>query len=98
MAGNAVVLKPDRQTPFTALWVAELLAEAGLPAGLFQVIPGEGAELGTPLIESCDFLTFTGSTETGRIVGRQAGGRLIGHALALGGRSPILVLAAAVLA
>jgi succinate-semialdehyde dehydrogenase/glutarate-semialdehyde dehydrogenase len=93
MAGNAVVLKPDRQTPFTALWVAELLEEAGLPPGLFQVIPGEGSELGTPMIESCDFLTFTGSTETGRIVGRQAGERLIGHTLELGGKNPMLVLA-----
>ncbi len=93
MAGNALVLKPDRQTPFTALWVAELLAEAGLPPGLFQVIPGEGAELGPPLIESCDFLTFTGSTATGRIVGRQAGERLIGHTLELGGKNPMLVLA-----
>jgi succinate-semialdehyde dehydrogenase/glutarate-semialdehyde dehydrogenase len=93
MAGNAVVLKPDRQTPFTALWVAELLEEAGLPPGLFQVIPGEGSELGPAMIESCDFLTFTGSTATGRIVGRQAGERLLGHALELGGKNPMLVLA-----
>jgi succinate-semialdehyde dehydrogenase/glutarate-semialdehyde dehydrogenase len=93
MAGNAVVLKPDRQTPFTALWVAELLEEAGLPAGLFQVIPGEGSELGPAMIESCDFLTFTGSTATGRIVGRQAGERLLSHALELGGKNPMLVLA-----
>jgi succinate-semialdehyde dehydrogenase / glutarate-semialdehyde dehydrogenase len=93
MAGNAVVLKPDRQTPFTALWVAELLEEAGLPPGLFQVIPGDGSALGPPMIESCDFLTFTGSTATGRIVGRQAGERLLGHALELGGKNPMLVLA-----
>jgi succinate-semialdehyde dehydrogenase/glutarate-semialdehyde dehydrogenase len=93
MAGNAVVLKPDRQTPFTALWVAELLEAAGLPPGLFQVIPGEGAELGPALIESCDFLTFTGSTATGRTVGRQAGERLLSHALELGGKNPMLVLA-----
>jgi succinate-semialdehyde dehydrogenase/glutarate-semialdehyde dehydrogenase len=93
MAGNAVVLKPDRQTPFTALWIAELLETAGLPAGLFQVVTGEGPELGAPLIESCDFLTFTGSTRTGRIVGRQAGERLIGCALELGGKNPMLVLA-----
>jgi len=93
MAGNAVVLKPDRQTPFSALWVAELLEEAGLPPGLFQVIPGEGSELGPAMIESCDFLTFTGSTATGRIVGRQAGERLLSHALELGGKNPMLVLA-----
>ncbi|HEX4966542.1 MAG TPA: succinic semialdehyde dehydrogenase [Thermoanaerobaculia bacterium] len=95
MAGNAVVLKPDRQTPFTALWAAELLEGAGLPAGLFQVIPGEGSKLGVPLIESCDFLTFTGSTATGKTVGKQAGERLLGHALELGGKNPMLVLAQA---
>jgi succinate-semialdehyde dehydrogenase/glutarate-semialdehyde dehydrogenase len=93
MAGNGVVLKPDRHTPFTALWAVELLKEAGLPPDLFQVVTGHGPELGTPLIESCDFLAFTGSTETGRKVGRQAGERLIGCALELGGKNPMLVLA-----
>jgi succinate-semialdehyde dehydrogenase/glutarate-semialdehyde dehydrogenase len=93
LAGNAVVLKPDHQTPFTALWAAELLEEAGLPAGLFQVVTGEGPELGPPLIESCDFLTFTGSTATGRKVARQAAERLIGCTLELGGKNAMLVLA-----
>ncbi|HYG61573.1 MAG TPA: succinic semialdehyde dehydrogenase, partial [Thermoanaerobaculia bacterium] len=93
LAGNAVVLKPDHQTSFTALWAAELLEEAGLPAGLFQVVTGEGTVLGTPLIESCDFLTFTGSTATGRKVARQAGERLIGCTLELGGKNAMLVLA-----
>jgi succinate-semialdehyde dehydrogenase/glutarate-semialdehyde dehydrogenase len=93
LAGNAVVLKPDHQTSFTALWAGELLEEAGLPAGLFQVVTGEGTVLGTPLIESCDFLTFTGSTATGRKVARQAAERLIGCTLELGGKNPMLVLA-----
>ncbi len=93
MAGNAVVLKPDQKTPFTALWAVDLLAEAGLPAGLLHVVTGEGAVLGTPLIESCDFLGFTGSTATGRKVARQAGERLIGCSLELGGKNPMLVLA-----
>lgn len=93
LAGNAVVLKPDHQTSFTALWAAELLEEAGLPAGLFQVVPGEGTVLGPPLIESCDFLTFTGSTATGRKVARQAGERLLGCTLELGGKNAMLVLA-----
>jgi succinate-semialdehyde dehydrogenase/glutarate-semialdehyde dehydrogenase len=93
LAGNGVVLKPDRQTPFTALWAVDLLEEAGLPHGLFQVVTGEGAELGTPLIEECDFLAFTGSTATGRKVARQAGERLIGCALELGGKNPMIVLA-----
>jgi succinate-semialdehyde dehydrogenase/glutarate-semialdehyde dehydrogenase len=93
LAGNGVVLKPDRQTPFTALWAIDLLEEAGLPAGLFQVVAGEGAELGTPLIEECDFLAFTGSTATGRKVARQAGERLIGCSLELGGKNAMIVLA-----
>ncbi|HEX7182643.1 MAG TPA: succinic semialdehyde dehydrogenase [Thermoanaerobaculia bacterium] len=93
LAGNAVVLKPDQKTPFTALWTVDLLVEAGLPPALFQVVTGEGAELGTPIIESCDFLGFTGSTATGRKVARQAGERLIGCSLELGGKNPMLVLA-----
>jgi succinate-semialdehyde dehydrogenase/glutarate-semialdehyde dehydrogenase len=93
MAGNAVVLKPDQKTPFTALWAVELLREVGLPADLFQVTTGEGSVLGTPLIESCDAIQFTGSTATGRKVARQAGERLIHCSLELGGKNPMIVLA-----
>lgn len=93
MAGNAVVLKPDQKTPFTALWAVALLREAGLPADLFQVTTGEGSMLGTPLIESCDAIQFTGSTATGRKVARQAGERLIHCSLELGGKNPMIVLA-----
>ena len=93
MAGNGVILKPDRQTPFTALWAIDLLREAGLPFDLFQVVTGEGAELGGPMIEEVDFITFTGSTRTGRIVARQAAERLIGCSLELGGKNAAIVLA-----
>ena len=93
MAGNGVVLKPDQQTPFTALWAVKLLHEAGLPYDLFQVVTGSGSELGGPLIDHVDFITFTGSTRTGRIVARQAGERLIGCSLELGGKNAMLVLA-----
>ena len=65
-AGNGVVLKPDALTPLTGLWAAGLLEEAGLPAGLLQVVTGRGSELGTPLIDGADFIMFTGSTATGR--------------------------------
>jgi len=92
MAGNAVILKPDRQTSFTALWGVDLLYEAGLPRDLFQVVTGEGPELGPPLIECVDYVGFTGSTKTGRIIGRQAGERLIGCSLELGGKNAMLVL------
>ena len=93
VAGNGVVLKPDQQTPFTALWALELLHKAGLPYDLFQIVTGKGSELGTPLIEQADFIHFTGSTKTGRIVARQAAERLIGCSLELGGKNPMIVLA-----
>ncbi len=91
MAGNAVVLKPDPQTAFTALWIQALMEEAGLPAGLFQIVTG-GAEVGEALVACADFIALTGSTPTGRKVARQAGERLIGVSLELGGKNPMLVL------
>ena len=92
-AGNAVIAKPDGQTPYSALWAAELLAEAGLPPGVLQMVTGPGPELGEPLIEHCDFLMFTGSTRIGRVVAAQAAGRLIEYSMELGGKNAILVLA-----
>ena len=93
IAGNAVIAKPDGQTPYAALWAAELLEEAGLPAGVLQVVTGSGPELGTPLIEHCDFLMFTGSTRVGRIVAAQAAARLTDYSMELGGKNAILILA-----
>jgi acyl-CoA reductase-like NAD-dependent aldehyde dehydrogenase len=92
MAGNGVVLKPDEKTPFTALWAADLLYQAGLPRELFQVVPGYGSELGPALIGSVDFVAFTGSVATGRLVAGQAAERLIGCSLELGGKNPMIVL------
>lgn len=93
MAGNGAVLKPATTTPLTALWIADLLEEAGLPEGLFQVVTGSGSELGGPLIDSIDFLAFTGSTETGRAVAARAAERLVGCTLELGGKNPVIVCA-----
>ena len=92
VAGNAVVIKPDRQTSFTALRAAELLDEAGLPRDLFGVVTGEGPEAGAALIGEVDYVAFTGSTATGRIVARQAGERLIGCSLELGGKNAMILL------
>src|SRR5439155_806825 len=80
------------KTPFTALWGADLLYEAGLPCDLFQVVTGHGSELGPALVESVDFVAFTGSVATGRLVARLAAERLIGCSLELGGKNPMLVL------
>ena len=92
-AGSAVIAKPDSQTPFTALWAAEVLAEAGLPPGVLQVVTGSGQELGTAVIEHSDFLMFTGSTQVGRVVAAQAAERLMDYSLELGGKNAILILA-----
>jgi len=91
-AGNAVVIKPDSQTPFTALWGFALLEEAGLPQGLVQVVTGSGSELGPPLIDGSDYVMFTGSTATGRTVAERAGRNLIGSSMELGGKNAMIVL------
>ncbi|KAB1193745.1 aldehyde dehydrogenase family protein [Haloferax sp. MBLA0076] len=92
LAGNAVVLKPDEGTPFTALWALDVLRECGLPDDVFQVVTGEGPRLGEPLIEGVDYVSFTGSTEVGRTVAETAGRHLTDCSLELGGKNPLLVL------
>lgn len=93
LAGNAVVVKADHQTPFSALLVLDLLLASGLPAGLMQVVVGPGPVLGPQLIGAVDFLMFTGSTATGRLVAQQCAARLIGFSAELGGKNPLIVLA-----
>jgi succinate-semialdehyde dehydrogenase / glutarate-semialdehyde dehydrogenase len=92
MAGNACVLKPASQTPFTALWAVDLLDDAGLPDDLVTVVTGRGSELGDPLVDQVDAVTFTGSTATGRQVARRAAERLVSSSLELGGKNAMLVL------
>jgi len=98
LAGNAVVLKPDSATPFSALAALALLREAGLPEAVMQIVTGPGATLGTPLIDAVDYVMFTGSTATGRVVAARCAQRLIGCSAELGGKNPMLVLADADLA
>ncbi|MGF1432199.1 succinic semialdehyde dehydrogenase [Kitasatospora sp. LaBMicrA B282] len=93
VAGNAVVNKPDTQTALTALWARELLIEAGLPADLWQLVIGDGPVLGPVVVEHADYVSFTGSTATGRDVARRAAARLVGASLELGGKNAMLVLA-----
>jgi succinate-semialdehyde dehydrogenase / glutarate-semialdehyde dehydrogenase len=93
LAGNAAVLKPDLQTSLTALWAVDLLRQAGLPPDVFRVVTGEGPLVGPALAGCADYVMFTGSTHTGRLVARQAADRLIGCSLELGGKNPLLVLA-----
>ncbi len=93
MAGNGVVLKPDNKTALSPLYGVSLLYEAGLPEGLFQVVCGEGPDVGPTLIDNANYVMFTGSTQTGRYVGQRAGQNLIGACLELGGKNPMIVLA-----
>jgi succinate-semialdehyde dehydrogenase/glutarate-semialdehyde dehydrogenase len=92
VAGNAVVTKPDAQTMLSALVGAQLLEEAGFPKDLWNVVAGPGRELGTPIIERSDYICFTGSTATGKVIAQQCADRLIGCSLELGGKNPILIL------
>jgi aldehyde dehydrogenase (NAD+) len=92
-AGNAVVLKPAEQTPLSALYLARLLAEAGVPEGVVNVVPGLGPEAGEALIRhgGVDKLAFTGSTSTGRHIMRAAADGLKRVSLELGGKSPHII-------
>src|SRR5689334_17451957 len=92
--GNAVVLKPDPQTPVCGAAVfAAIFKEAGLPDGLLQIVIGD-AEAGQALVTdpNIDLVSFTGSTEVGRIVGAMAGGLLKKVSLELGGNNPLIIL------
>ncbi|MEY7978693.1 succinic semialdehyde dehydrogenase [Streptomyces pilosus] len=92
VAGNAVVMKPDTETCLTALWARDLLIEAGLPADVFQVVIGEGPVVGPEVVRHADYVSFTGSTRTGREVAQGAAARLVGVSLELGGKNAMLVL------
>ncbi|WP_405133842.1 succinic semialdehyde dehydrogenase [Nocardia sp. NBC_01388] len=92
MAGNGLVLKPDNKTALCTLFGIELLHKAGLPRGLVQIVCGGGPDVGPTLIDNVDFVMFTGSTNTGRTIGEQAGRNLIGCSLELGGKNPMIVL------
>ena len=92
VAGNAVLLKPDHQTPLVALAAVELMRQLGLPADLWPVVHGPGQVVGPQLIAESDYVCFTGSTATGRKVAAQCAEQLIGCSLELGGKNPLLVL------
>lgn len=94
-AGNAVILKPAETTPLTALRLAELALEAGLPEGLFQVLPGHGPVAGTALVEHPGVakIVFTGSTAVGKQVLAKGSALLKRVTLELGGKSPNIVFA-----
>ncbi|MDQ1657084.1 MAG: hypothetical protein QOD41_2167 [Cryptosporangiaceae bacterium] len=94
-AGNTVVLKPAELTPLTAIRIGELALDAGLPEGVFTVVPGKGSVVGARIAGHPDVakLVFTGSTEVGRQIAAAAAARLIPVTLELGGKSANVVFA-----
>jgi len=95
-AGNSVVLKPSEKSPLTALRLAELALEAGIPPGVFNVVPGYGPEAGSPLAlhMDVDCIGFTGSTRVGKQIHVMAGQSNLKRAWTeLGGKSPNIVFA-----
>jgi len=93
-AGNTVVAKPSEHTPLVAIQLAELLHEAGLPEGVFNVVTGFGSDCGERLVEHPHVggIAFTGSTAVGSIIGAEATRRMKRVQLELGGKNPVIVL------
>lgn len=93
--GNTVVLKPAEQTPLSALYFGKLVIEAGLPAGVVNVLPGLGPQTGKAIAGhmGIDKVAFTGSTNTGRAIMKDAANNLKNITLECGGKSPSIVFA-----
>ena len=94
-AGCTTVVHPSKETPFSALALAELAERAGLPAGIFNVVTGDAPEVVAPMTQSAAVrvLSFTGSTEVGRLLYRQCAATIKTLILELGGHAPFLVFA-----
>jgi aldehyde dehydrogenase (NAD+) len=92
--GCTVVLKPAEQTPLSALYLAELIQEAGFPEGVVNIVPGFGETAGQPLVDhpQVDKIAFTGSTEVGKMIMQRASKTLKRVTLELGGKSPNIIL------
>ena len=95
ITGNTVVLKPASDTPHCAALLVEIMAEAGFPQGVVNMVTGSGAEVGMPLVEHPDVnvISFTGNGETGRDISVRGARRLLRISLELGGKNAIVVMA-----
>ncbi len=91
-AGNAIIVKPDSKTPLSALYLAKAIHSAGLPAGVLQVLPGPGRQVGDVLVTDprVRMISFTGGLPTGEAITRKAGLKKIG--MELGSNSPVIVM------
>lgn len=93
-AGNTIVIKPHELAPLAALEATRLAEEAGIPAGVLNVVTGDGKDVGTPLVENPDIklITMTGSTATGKKIMAAAANTLKEVRLELGGKAPFIVM------
>ncbi len=93
LCGNTAILKASEDAPYTPVWFAQILKDAGLPDGVFSVIQGLGEEAGAPLVEhpQVDLVSFTGSVPVGRYIQKTAGERLAKVCLELGGKNALVV-------
>jgi acyl-CoA reductase-like NAD-dependent aldehyde dehydrogenase len=93
ICGNAAILKSAEDTPATAWIFGKIAHDAGLPPGVLNIIQGYGEEAGSPLVEHKDVgvISFTGSTQIGRVINLKAGKRLAKVSLELGGKNPLIV-------
>lgn len=94
-AGNAVLLKPASWSPLVCMELARIMDEAGLPEGLFSILPGAGGVVGDLLVDHPNIgkVSFTGGTEVGRRIATKAAAKLMPVSLELGGKSPTIVFA-----
>ena len=95
VTGNVVIFKPSSDTPHCATLLVELMAEAGVPPGVVNLVTGSGGEVGDAIVDDPDIavISFTGSSTTGKRIARKAGGRLKRLAMELGGKNGVVVLA-----
>jgi aldehyde dehydrogenase (NAD+) len=95
VTGNVVIFKPSSDTPHSATLLVELMAEAGVPPGVVNLVTGSGGEVGDAIVDDPDVavISFTGSSTTGKRIGQKAGARLKRLAMELGGKNGVVVLA-----
>lgn len=92
IAGNAVVQKADNQTARSTIMARDLAIKAGLPENIWQIVHGDPSEVGNAVVDNAEYVAFTGSTATGKLVAQRAASRLIGYSLELGGKNPMIIL------
>jgi succinate-semialdehyde dehydrogenase/glutarate-semialdehyde dehydrogenase len=91
-SGNGIVQKADNQGVISILTARRAFIDAGLPASLWSVVAGEGSVVGNAVVDTADYVVFTGSTATGRKVAERAAARLVGASMELGGKNALIVL------